>query len=257
MTQHNAYTVRAQGVHQESHLAIVKMTALLTLSVIFGLMTSKATAQETPRTFSLPQGCTAYMTVQSKDCTVDHHFTCEGDPEGHQQRVSLTEEGVTYIGSINSETQWVGSYHPFTGHSERLGPDGDDPASFTELTTKGIDTFDFTTLSDEIGTTRYVGQDELTGKSVVIDGIDLEETKYSIRALSPEGEELWRAEGNEYISRRWRTFFAGTGTVTTPTDSFDKDDSPVEFIFPGESGFLSANPKHGCGVLLSSFTPLD
>ena len=45
---------------------------------------------------------------------------------------------------------------------------------------------------------------------------------------------------------------AGTGTVTTPRDTFERDGSPVEFIFPGEPGFLSANPKHGCGVVMSS-----
>jgi hypothetical protein len=52
-------------------------------------------------------------------------------------------------------------------------------------------------------------------------------------------------------------FLSGTGRVTTPTDSFDKDDRPIEFIFPGEPGFLSANPKHGCGVQLSSFEVLE
>jgi hypothetical protein len=229
---------------------IVTMSAFLT---VFGLLASSLAAQDTPRTFTLPAGCTAYVTVQSNDCSVDHHFTCEGDPEGHKQRVSLTEEGLVYIGSTNFESQWVGSFHPRSGHSERLGPNANDPASFTELLETGLDTFDFETLSDEIGTSRYVGQDRLTGRTVTIDGIDLQETEYSIRALTPDGTEMWRAEGNEYISARWRSFFAGSGTVTTPTDSFDKDDSPVEFIFPGEPGFLSANPKHGCGVVLSSF----
>ncbi|WP_242650570.1 hypothetical protein [Cognatiyoonia koreensis] len=233
------------------------MSALVAFSIGFATLATTSFGQEGPAIFSLPAGCTAFLTVQSNDCSVDHHFTCEGDPAGHQQRVSLTERGLTYIGSINSETQWVGSYHPFTGHSERLSPVENDPASFTELTITGKDTFDFETLSDEIGTTRYVGQDELTGRTITIDGIDLEETKYQIRALAPDGTELWSAEGNEFISRRWRMFLAGTGTVTTPTDSFEKDDSPVEFIFPGETGFLSANPKHGCGVMLSSFTPLD
>ena len=233
------------------------LAALSAMVVVFGLFASMLAAQEETRTFNLPAGCTAYVTVQSKDCSVDHHFTCEGDPEGLKQRVSLTEEGVVYIGSTNFESQWVGSFHPLTGHSERLGPNANDPASFSELTSSGLDTFDFETLSDEIGTSRYVGQDRLTGKTVTIDGIDLEETEYRIRALAPDGTEMWRAEGNEFISRRWRTFFAGTGTVTTPSDSFDKDDSPVEFIFPGEPGFLSANPKHGCGVLLSSFEVLE
>lgn len=234
-----------------------QLAALSAMVVVFGLLASTLAAQDEPRTFSLPAGCTAYVTVQSKDCSVDHHFTCEGDPEGHKQRVSLTEEGLVYIGSTNFESQWVGSFHPRTGHSERLGTNANDPASFSGLLETGLDTFDFETLSDEIGTSRYVGQDRLTGKTVTIDGIDLQETEYNIRALAPDGTEMWRAEGNEYISSRWRSFFAGTGSVTTPSDSYEKDDSPVEFIFPGEPGFLSANPKHGCGVLLSSFEVLQ
>lgn len=250
----NPYTIRAQDVHRNRNIKLMTASALL---AVFGLSGTALFAQDTPSTFSLPAGCTAYVTVQSNDCTVDHHFTCEGDPEGLKQRVSLSEEGLIYVGSTNFESQWVASFHPRTGHSERLGTEANDPASFSGLIETGLDTFDFETLSDEVGTTRYVGQDRLTGRTVTIDGIELEETEYSIRALTPDGEEMWRAEGNEFISRRWRSFLAGTGTVTTPTDRFDKDDSPVEFIFPGEPGFLSANPKHGCGVQLSSFEVLE
>lgn len=227
---------------------------------LFGCLAAYAApsfAQDTPEVFSLPAGCTAFLTVQSKDCSVDHHFTCEGDPDGHKQRVSLTERGLSYLGSTNFESQWVGSFHPLTGHSEQLSDVANAPASFSELIASGKNVFDFETNSAEIGTTRYVGQDELTGRGVIIDDVTLEETKYSITALAPDGTELWRAEGNEYISRDLRLFFAGSGTVTTPTDSYDKDDSPVEFIYPGEPGFLSANPKHGCGVLLSSFEVLQ
>ena len=37
---------------------------------------------QTAQTFSLPGGCTAYLTVQMSSCTVSHHFTCDGDPAG-------------------------------------------------------------------------------------------------------------------------------------------------------------------------------
>ena len=47
-------------------------------------------------------------------------------------------------------------------------------------------------------------------------------------------------------------FLSGTTRVTTPTDEFDLNGTPVDFIYPGETGFLSANPKHGCGVEMSS-----
>lgn len=204
--------------------------------------------------FSLPAGCTAYLTVQDRSCTVEHHFRCEGDAEGTQRRVSLSEEGMTYMGQIDAETQWLESYHPATGHTERLESNPAEPASLSELIARKADDYDFRTLSNEIGTTRYVGRDTLTGKTVEIDGVVLEETTYALRALAPDGTELWRTKGREFINREWRMFLSGTGTVTTPTDTFEQDSTPVEFIFPGEAGFLSAKPKYGCGVMLSSFS---
>ena len=223
--------------------------SVITLACAFPLT---AVAQDGPATFSLPAGCDAYLTVQTKSCSVEHHFTCSGDPDGHQRRVALDERGLTYLGTIDREAQWMGSFHPFTGHSERLEDDPVDPASLSELITTGRDSYDFRTLSDEIGPTRYVGEDTLTGRQIVIDDVTLDETTYDITAYDGDGTEMWSSRGNEFISRNWRMFLSGTGTITVPDDKFDKDDTPVEFIFPGEPGFLSANPKHGCGAMMSS-----
>ena len=227
---------------------MARFACLVAPILAFGPMYASAQSA----TFSLPAGCTAFVTVQSKGCSVEHHFTCQGDPAGHQRRVALDEEGLTYLGTIDAETQWINSYHPFTGHSERLEDDPADPASFTELTTTGSDSYDFRTLSDEIGTTRFVGQDRLDGRTEVIDGVTLEVTDYNITAYDEAGNEVWSASGNEYISRDWRMFLSGTGVTVVGGESFDKDDRPVEFIFPGEPGFLSANPKYDCGAMMSS-----
>lgn len=215
------------------------------------LIAAPALAQET---FSLPAGCTGYLTVQMRSCVVSHHFTCANDPEGWQRRVDLTEDGLTYAGAIDAETQWMESFHVSSGHSERLEASPADPANMTGLMAEGVDTYDFRTLSDEIGVTRYKGQDRLTGAVVTIDGVTLHQTEYEITASLPDGTFLWSSEGREYISQEFRMFLSGTGTVTTPDETWDVDDTPVEFIFPGEEGFLSANPKHGCGVMMSSLT---
>ena len=204
-------------------------------------------------TFSLPPGCEAFLTVQGADCSVDHHFTCTGDPEGHKQRISLDERGITYLGTTDEQTQWISSFHPLSGHSERLGDSPADPANLDELLANGRDSYDFLTLSEEVGETRYVGQDRLTGRVITIDEVDLQETEFNITAYDADGTEMWSTRGNEFVSADWRMFLAGTGVTTTPEDRFERDGSPVEFIFPGETGFLSANPKHGCGVVTSSF----
>ena len=210
-----------------------------------------AAAQDAPSTFSLPAGCDAFLTVQTESCQVDHHFTCQGDPEGHQRRVSLDERGVTYAGEIDNETQWISSFHVISGHREVLESDPVEPASLSDLIRTGVDDYDFRTFSDEIGTTRYVGQDTLTGREITIDGVTLAETTYDITAYDEAGNEIWSSQGNEFVSRKWRTFLAGTGVVTTPDGTFEQSNRPVEFIYPGEPGFLSSNPKHGCGVAIS------
>ncbi len=214
-------------------------------------LASPAVAQNSPSIFTLPGGCEAYLTVQSANCEVEHHFTCEMDPDGHQRRVSLDEQGMTYAGRIDRETQWVESFHMLSGHAERLEPEPDERASFSDLISTGVDDYDFRTLSDQIGATRFVGQDTLTGRQVTIDGITLEETTYDITAYDEDGEVIWSSKGNEFINRDWRMFLSGTGTTTVGGETFDRNENPVEFIFPGESGFLSSRPKHGCGVAIS------
>lgn len=204
-------------------------------------------------TYNLPAGCEAYLTVQSRSCRVSHHFTCAADPEGVQRRVDLTEDGLVYAGAIDAETQWLESFHVVAGYGERLEPDPADRASMTELMATGRDTYDFRTLSPEIGGTRYAGQDSLTGEVVLIDGVPLHRTRFQITATTAAGSFLWSSEGSEYISETFRMFLSGTGTVTTPEDTWEVDDTPVEFIFPGEPGFLSSRPDHGCGLLMSRY----
>ena len=220
------------------------------------LLANPAAAQSTgqPDTIALPAGCTAYVTIQRRGCSVSHLFTCQGDPEGYQRRIDLDEEQVVYAGIIDAETQWIESNHFLSGSTDRLAPGAPDPASFTELTETGQDTFEFSTISDPFGVTVYKGSDALTGVTVTIDGIHLEETFFEVVASDPSGVELWRVEGNEYINRDWRTFLSGIRTVTTPSDVFETDGRPVEFVFPGEPGFLSARPRHDCGVMLSKMT---
>lgn len=211
------------------------------------LAASPLAAQE----FSLPVGCEGYLTIQSTSCSVSHYFRCEGDAAGEQRRATLDEEGLSYVGRINGEAEWVESFHLRSAHSERL-MSSPDPMSMTTLLGEMVDTWDFTTDSAEIGQSRYVGMDRLTGESVTIDGITLLRTVYALTAYDAAGNEVWKSEGAEFVSPEWRMFIGGLSTYITSDDSFDSDDTPVEFIFPGEAGFLSVNPKFGCGVQMSS-----
>lgn len=223
------------------------MRAILALAL---LCAAPAAAQQS---FALPQGCEGYVTIQKRGCQVSHLFRCEGDPAGWQRRVDLDDQGLTYAGAIDAETQWVESFSPGAGSRDSLRPGAADPASFTTLIETGIDTFDFEVETAPDGTvTRYRGQDRLTGETVTIDGVTLERTEFAVTALDLQGNELWHTVGAEYINRDWRTFIAGTRTVTTAEDQWDSDNSPVAFIFPGEAGFLSSTARFDCGVMMSA-----
>ena len=222
-----------------------------TLIALIATTALPASAQ-TVQTFTLPAGCYAYLTVQTESCSVDHIFSCEGDAEGTQLRDEIGPNGLSGIFQIDEETQWLKSIDIFSEETERLSPEITDRASITDLIENGIDTYDFTTESEEVGQSRYVGFDSLTGKQVTIDDILLDETEYNITAYDNDGEVTWTAQGNEYISQRFRMFLSGTSTVTFGDDTIEIQDAPVEFIFEGEPGFLSANPKYGCGVTESA-----
>lgn len=203
--------------------------------------------------FSLPAGCTAYVTVQMRSCLVSHLFHCNGDPEGYQRRIDLDQQGMTYLGIIDAEAQWIDSYSPRAASHSTLDPEPRDPASLSGLLENNSDAFDFWTTSDAFGRTRYIGEDRLTGETQTIDGVDLLQTAFRIRAFAPDGTLIWQGEGQEFVHPEWRTFLAGVRHVTDANGEGETDERPVEFAFPGESGFLASEPKFDCGVVLSGF----
>lgn len=201
--------------------------------------------------FEPPEGCEAFVTIQSRDCTASHLFVCEADPKGFQRRVDLDAGGLIYMGMIDAETQWVESYNPRSGNVTLLGPNPRDAANLSELIETGRDGFDFTTTSDATGTIRHIGEDVLTGEVEVIDGVTLQVTNFRSRSFAADGTLLSDLSGREFIHPQWRTFIAGTRTGEDADGEFTTDGNPVEFAFPGEPGFLTINPKYGCGELLS------
>ena len=205
------------------------------------------------QTVSLPEGCTGFVTVQGSECSVSHHFTCEADTPGDIRRMDMGANGPTYMGRIDSEAQWMESYHLNSGHAERLEPTPADRASFSELIGEGADSYDFVTLSEEVGETRYAGQDRLTGETVEIDGVTLSRTEYFITAYDAEGNVKWSSSGREFVHPGWRIFLSGQSTYISPNGEFESDNTPVEFAFPGDPGFLAQRPKYNCEATEASW----
>ena len=194
-----------------------------------------------------PKGCDVFMTVQAKACRVSHFYTCGADAPGDQWRVDIDQEGPFFYSRIDSEAQWIESYDPI---KQTLDPSPADPASFSELLASGIDTWDFNLSRADGSGSRATGYDRLTGKTVVIDGISLSQTEVEFTEFGRDGTVLRRSRGNEYLNPDWRMFFAGPGETDLGDGQWVPiDGSPVEFIFPGEEGFLSTQPKYDCDAL--------
>src|SRR5690606_21121627 len=83
------------------------------------------------RTWTAPEGCEIFLTVQSKLCRVSNHYRCGSDDAGDQWRADFDQEGLFFQSRINFETEWVESYD--NSGVQRLEPNPEDPASFSEL----------------------------------------------------------------------------------------------------------------------------
>ena len=198
-------------------------------------------------TWSAPEGCEAFMTVQSKACRVSHYYTCQGDAPGEQWRVDIDQEGPFFYSKIDAEAQWVESYDPI---KQTLDANPADPASFSELLASGLDTWDFTLSKADGSASRAAGYDRLTGKTVVIDGISLSQTEVEFTEYDRDGNVIRQSRGNEYAHPDWRLFFAGPGETDLGDGQWlPIDGSPVDFIFPEEEGFLASQPIYDCDAL--------
>ena len=203
--------------------------------------------------FTPPEGCTTFMTVQSKGCRVSNHYTCEADPAGDQWRADYDQEGVYFLSRIDSEAQWVESIEIDPPSRQTLDPNPADPASFSDLLATGNDSYIFGLSKDTGDRTRVRGADRLTGKQVVIDGITLQQTEFNFTETDTSGNVLRRSRGNEYIHPEWRLFFSGPSQWDGGDGTYlPIDGSPVQFIFPGEPGFASTQPLFDCDAVMSS-----
>lgn len=203
--------------------------------------------------FQLPAGCEGLVSIQAVDCTVTHLYRCEGDAQGDTHRIDLGEDGAIFYTRTDREARWMHSIDLHNGREERLG-EARDPASMDELLAQGADSWDFDMQEVGGGIERFVGYDQLTGKAVEIDGVQLLRTAFDMTAYDGSGQQTWASRGNEYVMPDWRVFIGGTSTVTPPEgDEYDRDGSPMRFDFPGDDGFLTTQPLFGCSVNLARF----
>jgi hypothetical protein len=223
-------------------------------AVIIALVCATPAAAQDPNRFFPPEGCTAQLTIQSHSCQVDNIWTCAANP-GHSWRMEFQADGPSFVARIDSETQWLESYYLSPTRRRDLVQPSDDPASLTELLATGTDSYDFTLRTPD-GPLRIVGYDRLTGEEVVIDGEPLLVTAFDARHETTGGTVL-ELSGTEYVSLRHRRFIGGVYSGTGEGGAFEHDQSPIDFIYPGEPGFFSKTPLYECEASLARFaTPM-
>ncbi len=234
--------------------SIIKLGAFVSMIVV--LPSIPVVAQDGPRVFQVPDGCTAFLTVQSRSCFVSHHWTCENDPAGTHWRVSADEEGPFYLSFTDTEFRWLRSWDLRNDIQGTLVEPEDDPANLTELLATGSDSMVFSMLQEgPLGQERrdYTGFDRLTGENVVVDGQTLMVTDFAYQYDTSDGPR--RTQGNQFVHEDWRIFFGGVETTTLPNgEEFEGNYSPMDFAAPGEDGFLAMQPIYDCGAVMSSLT---
>ncbi len=203
--------------------------------------------------FIAPEGCTTYLTVQSRGCYVANYYTCQSDPAGHKWRADFDQEGPFFLSRIDDETQWIESIELNPLVTQTLDENPQDPANFTQLAESGRDDFIFNLSKDNGENSRVRGFDKLTGKSVTIDGVALDETEFEYEETDSSGTVLRRARGLEYISRDYRMFFSGASEWDDGSGNWlPMEGSPVRFFQSGEKGFESTQPIFDCDAVLSA-----
>ena len=206
--------------------------------------------------FRAPEGCTVYQTVQLHNCQVAQLYRCDGDAAGDQWTLYSDGQGPFYLSRIDAETRWVDSYDLTTGERDQIAEEAD-PASFSALLETGRDSYDFTTKSNSGEVRRYHGFDELTGKTVVIDGITLDQTRFELTAEGADGERIYHRSGAQFIQRDWRVFFADREVFEgSDGDRREMAEGPVTFAAPDTPGYLAAEPEYDCNSQMTDAMPL-
>lgn len=222
------------------------------MRILFSLALMLASTSALAGSFTPPAGCTTKLTVQSRGCYVANYYSCESDNPGDQWRADFDQEGMFYLSKIDSETRWVESYDLNPKVKQTLDPNEKDPANFSSLLSTGRDDFDFSLSKDNGEHSNVKGFDQLTGKTVTIDGVTLLQTEFDYVETDDAGNELRKAHGHEYVSPEWRNFFSGPSETWNGTEWLPMDSSPMEFVLPGEKGFAVTQPLFECDAVMSS-----
>lgn len=207
--------------------------------------------------FAPPEGCEVFLTVQSKQCSVSNLYRCDVAPKGSFWEAVFDGNGLASVTAYDQTYQWIDSRYVRDQAREVFTPPADDPININDLLSDGVDTFRFTLHRTAPGESRHitiVGADVLTDETVEIDGTSLSVVNTDIQILAEDGTVEYQARGQQYLNREMRLFFLGAENVIEADGSVTPyDNSPVDFIHPGEPGFGENVPLYECDDMKASY----
>lgn len=215
------------------------------LACLFIFWASTAGSAEDQAVF--PETCAPRLTVQAVDCTVTHYATCETDGGGGVMQVRFNGAGVRETQILDADN------HPlriFSGAVD-LAFDQTTPAdrmSSSVLLSEGADGYAFT-MSSARGPIRrmtFFGNDELIAEPFSANGFSFQKLRGRyVRTLHLNGGTVTIAvEAEQYVAETFGFFVPIKETQTQMSRKVMSDQTPVDFLKPGDAGFLSARPLY-------------
>ena len=204
--------------------------------------------------FEPPQGCDAHLTVQYRGCLMNNIWICPADTPGDKWMALFNDAGLYRIRRVDENFQWLETYFIAFDLKEIMDPEPVDPASLDMLFSSNRDTYDFVVRQEGSFAReprRFVGYDQLTGAETVIDGERLLNTQYAYSVKDEDGQVLQQRVGRQFVHPEERIFLFGQSSDADGTNA--NDNSPAEFIRPGEPGFFATRPRYDCDVMMSSW----
>ncbi|MEQ5872369.1 hypothetical protein J4E08_21125 [Sagittula sp. NFXS13] len=218
---------------------------------IAGLLALMPLCAQAADVFQAPAGCETFLTVQMKECRVEHHYRCAASGSD-QWRAVYVEQGPIFVSRIDAQAQWLSSIDIASGRETVTVMPVKDPSDVTALIETGQDAFDFQQRRADGSVERVFGEDRIVERNVLLDGELLHRTVFEVTYQRADGSEIGTYSGSEYVSEAHQRFFAGRGTSVFDGVSSSFDRTPQEFIYPGEPGFASVTPVYDCGMMMSA-----
>jgi hypothetical protein len=190
-----------------------------------------------------PATCTTLVTIQSQECFVRRVVTCDDTPDGWMSVGGYGPDGASGLSIFNADgvPQRIGT-GPGTPQT-RLG-EQTDPFDLQLVMRSGLDSFAYQLVHDDGSETLISGKTRTTGETVTVDGRSLQVLQ-SRQLIAPANGTAKSVDVTYFYDADLRLLITD---IIRDADTGDiiQHRSPVDFIWPGETGFEDYTPLYGC-----------